>query len=844
MRGDRTNRPAWLGYAAAVFAVAVGAAARHALFNGPGAHGPYVTFFPAVCIAALFGGFFPGLLATALSVAYNLISWDPVSYPVNLPVLFIFVGTGIFIAFFASVLTRAERRAHEADKKAALAAEREQAALALQESRKASEELLRESEREFAAMFERAAVGKSLSDPATRRMLRVNQAFADMLGYEVEDLCGKSFVDITHPEDHEKDLTGYDKVRDGTADKWQYEKRYIRKDGSILWADVSGNIIRYEDGRPERTIAVIQDITQRKHMEEELRNYRLELEERVRKRTAELVRANDELRNKTEIIDFAHDAILIRDMEGRIAFWNIGARETYGFDSDRALGQIAHKLLQSVFPVPLEEITGIVLAKGEWKGEVKQTRANGESMIVDSRWAIQVGKEGQPVGFLEVNRDITEKKIVDEKLRKADRAFRTLSAFNQAMVRQTDEMELLQQLCRIVAEVGGYRLVWVGFARNDEKKSVVPVASAGDCDEGYLARADISWADGERGRGPCGVSIRTGKPAVSQNSETNPAFAPWRREAVQRGIASSISLPLIVEGTVIGAIGIYASEPDAFDPAESDLLNDLAQNLSYGIASIRSEQKRRDSEEALRVYAARLELINRELQEFAFAAAHDLQEPLRKVQTFCDLAIRRSASSLDSTSREYLDKVVKSTSRMRALLHDMLQFSRVAENPVGPFKTINLSRIVREAADVFEVSIKETGCRMMIEQMPAIEADESQMSRLFQNLLANALKFRAPLNPRIRVYTRSEIDGFCEICVEDNGIGFDQQFAEQIFKPFERLHGRGGYEGTGMGLAICRKIAERHCGTISVESREGVGSTFILRLPVKQSGVECGAGAQ
>lgn len=173
----------------------------------------------------------------------------------------------------------------------------------------------------------------------------------------------------------------------------------------------------------------------------------------------------------------------------------------------------------------------------------------------------------------------------------------------------------------------------------------------------------------------------------------------------------------------------------------------------------------------------------------------------------------------------------------------MLQFSRVAANP-APLKEIDLPRIVREAADIFEISIEETGCRITIENMPSIEADENQISRLFQNLFENALKFRSHLAPCIKVYNRSEINGFCEICVEDNGIGFDQQFAEQIFKPFERLHGHGGYEGTGMGLAICRKIAERHCGTISVESRLGKGSTFIVRLPVKQAGVENGAGAQ
>jgi light-regulated signal transduction histidine kinase (bacteriophytochrome) len=147
------------------------------------------------------------------------------------------------------------------------------------------------------------------------------------------------------------------------------------------------------------------------------------------------------------------------------------------------------------------------------------------------------------------------------------------------------------------------------------------------------------------------------------------------------------------------------------------------------------------AEEALRSNMARLELVNAELQEFAFVASHDLQEPLRKIQTFCDMAKKRCAPVLDSTGQDYLDRVLNSASRMRRLLSDLLQFSRVAAKP-EPFEKIELAKIVREAADVFEKTVKNTGALVDIENMPAIEADESQMLRLFQNLIGNALKFR------------------------------------------------------------------------------------------------------
>jgi PAS domain S-box-containing protein len=702
--------------------------------------------------------------------------------------------------------------------------------------RKRIEEELRENQARLDLALRSSEMGVWHLDIAENKRVFDDQV-CRLLGIDSPKFSGaaEEFFEALHPDDRDKVRAALAKtIEHGRP--YETEYRAVWPDGSIHHITARGGLLCDDKGQAVRVNGLIWDVTERRQMEEELRKSRDKLELIVSERTAELVTANEELQKQADLLNLSHDAILVVDSGGVVSFWSKGAEDLYGFTREQAVGNVAYEFLHTIFPQPLEHVIKQAIATGQWAGELTQTTSSGRVLAIESRWALRRGNDGKPTGFLEVNRDITAKKMAEEKFKKADRAYRTLGECNQAMVRETDEMELLREICQIVVDIGGYRMAWVGFAENDQAKTVRPVAIAG-YEQGYLDQAKITWADTERGRGPCGTSIRTGKTAVSLNAGLNPAFAPWRFEAARRGYASSISLPLVVESNVIGALGIFASEPDAFDEAESGLLSNLAENLSYGITSIRSAEKRRRAEEELRVYASRLEVINKELQDFAFVAAHDLQEPLRKIQTFCDMAMKRCAPVLDSAGKEYLDRVLNSASRMRDLLRDLLQFSRLAVN-IEPFEKVDLKSLVREAADVFETLIKELNCRIDIKDLPAIEADSSQILQLFQNLIGNALKFRSDETPHVKVYGKSDVKGMCEIFIEDNGIGFDQQFAEQIFKPFQRLHGRHEYDGTGMGLAICRKIVERHGGAIRVESVSGKGSKFIVRLPLKQPRLE------
>jgi len=237
-----------------------------------------------------------------------------------------------------------------------------------------------------------------------------------------------------------------------------------------------------------------------------------------------------------------------------------------------------------------------------------------------------------------------------------------------------------------------------------------------------------------------------------------------------------------------------------------------------------------------------LERSNRELQDFAFVASHDLQEPLRKIQAFGDRLKTKHGPQLNEEARDYLYRMQNAASRMHTLINDLLTFSRVTTK-AQPFERTDLNKVAEDVLNDLEVRLQDTGGTVDVAPLPTIYADRLQMSQLFQNLIGNALKFhRTGEAPIIKIRAEvtkkgggpAGVNEVARLTVQDNGIGFDEKYLDRIFTPFQRLHGRGEYEGTGIGLAVCRKIVERHRGNLTAESRPGEGSTFIITLPVNQ----------
>ncbi|MGC1393132.1 MAG: response regulator [Coleofasciculaceae cyanobacterium] len=315
---------------------------------------------------------------------------------------------------------------------------------------------------------------------------------------------------------------------------------------------------------------------------------------------------------------------------------------------------------------------------------------------------------------------------------------------------------------------------------------------------------------------------------------------PCLREFMQEfEVKAKLAVPILIKANFWGLlIAHQCTTPRQWSSFETELLGQLADQI--GIALAQAELLEQETYQRLELARS-----NSELQQFASIASHDLQEPLRKIQTFGNRLKDKYAEELTDQGRDYLERMQNAALRMQILIDDLLSLSRVTTK-AQPFVTVNLNQITQDVLSDLEVRIQQCGECVTVSELPTIDADPVQMRQLLQNLISNALKFYHGTEPQaIKVYSQnleseeipttdsSTIEWF-QLIVEDNGIGFDEKYLDRIFNVFQRLHTRSEYEGTGMGLAICRKIAERHGGSITGKSTLGQGAKFIVTLPKQQ----------
>ncbi|HPH98105.1 MAG TPA: GAF domain-containing protein [Anaerolineaceae bacterium] len=487
----------------------------------------------------------------------------------------------------------------------------------------------------------------------------VTGAFESITGYTFEEYKARGgWRAALHPDDIEKDNQDIACLR--TNKEVITEIRTITKDKRTVWVRVYAHPLWDEKEQKLTGIyGAVQDITERKQAE------------------ATLLDTQQKLAN---IIEFLPDATFVIDENKRLIAWNRACEIMTGVNKDELLGQGDYiyavpffgqrqPILIDLLDHPSEEVeanykyvklVGDVLCAESFIPGLR----NGKGAHLWGATAPLYDQSGQRRGAIEVIRDITDQKMVEEELRRKNRSLMTLSACNQALVRITNENELLNEICRIIVEIGGQRMAWIGFAQSDETKKVLPVAQWG-FEDGYLETAHITWADEERGRGPTGTAIRTGQPVVVHDVVHNPQFAPWREAALQRGYASCIAIPLLTAGRAIGALVIYASEVNAFDSEETELLQRLASDLAYGIESLRMRAERAHAVEQLRINAEELAALNILARKVSQSlsldevAAASIEEVIRVVKPDAAMLflqdgndlILKAASPLDTSSR-------------------------------------------------------------------------------------------------------------------------------------------------------------------------------------------------
>jgi PAS domain S-box-containing protein len=574
-------------------------------------------FLFGIAIAAWYGGRGPAMVAVLLStLAYDYFFIEPLySLGINredLPLLVLFLVFAILITRFTSVRRKVEAELQKSRNE-----------LEIKVLERTAE--LRTSEQRYRELIDASPDAIFVWDKDGKCVL-ANASAATLVGAPQEELVGMHFGQRQRAGEPELTRQRLAQARQGVV---RFESEWVRKNNDVVPVEIS---LSTAPGNQYQ--GIVRDVSARKEAEEELRK-------------------------QAELLGLAHDAIIVRDAQDRVIFWNRGAERTYGWTAAEAFGRITHDLLQTKFPVALEAIDATLRERGEWEGELPHITRDGRMIVVTSRQSLRRDEHGAAVAILEINRDITDRKHAEEEIRK-----------------------LNQEL----------------------------------------------------------------------------------------------------EGRVI--------------------------------------ERTRE-----------LQVVNKELEAFAYSVSHDLRAPVRHIAGFTELLEKHSGQVLDEKSRHYTQMILDSANRMGALVDDLLAFSRIGRSETQR-TTVDLDRLVKAVLGEIAPDVQGRKIAWNIGQLPICYGDPAMLRIVFGNLISNAVKFtRTREQAEIEIGSLNHTPGELVVFIKDNGVGFDMKYKDKLFGVFQRLHSQEAFEGTGIGLATVHRIVHRHGGRVWVEGAIDSGATFYVALP-------------
>ncbi len=660
------------------------------------------------------------------------------------------------------------------------------------------------------------------------RILEFNPAAETTFGLRRDYVLGQPLSNlIVSPADREADgrgLLGYLAPKEGTVTGRRIEITALRADGTEFPAELALSV--FQGSGPAVFTTFLHDITERKLADET--NARL-----------------------AAIVDWSDDAIIGKDLDGTVTSWNTAAERLFGYSAAEIVGRPISLLI----PPDRQDEEPQILARirrGECVDHYEAARITKGGRMIDVALTISPIRDGagRIVGVSKIARDITERKRAERERDRRARMARMAADVGQTLTRDDDLPDQLRSCAEALV-----RHLEAAFAR------IWTLGPGGDVLELQASAGMYTHLDGAHARVPVGrlkigLIAQEQQPHLTNEVMDDPRIGD-REWARREGMVAFAGYPLLIGDRLVGVMALFARRPldgDVFEAMAS-----IADTVAVGIERRQAETALRESEAALRqardelearVQARTSELrrlnatlgdqaqeltrSNAELRQFAYVASHDLQEPLRMVSSYTKLLARRYQGRLDADANEFIGYAADGADRMQQLINDLLAYSRIGTLGKA-FALTPADPAVERAVANLQTAIEESSATVTHDPLPTLRADAGQLVQLFQNLIGNAIKYRGEEPPRVHVSAVRDGAGW-RFAVRDNGIGIDPQYAERVFEVFQRLHTRAQYPGTGIGLAICRKIVERHGGRIWVESQMGMGATFYFTFQVDAEG--------